>query len=888
MNLIGEKENNHLFNNEIIANSQRKILDIKNNNKNKKHFLSFPKIKKLMFNKYKVQIEDIDQNENNYSLREMHPLNEINLNQSFNLNNKLINKNEAQKKITKTNKCKKIKNSYSNSNFNDYVKTTVKLDTNYFYPSKTGSMDINSLSSLSRINNNFIHFNNKKSLKQLLNEQNQRPKSKSFEYKLNEKLINNNSKYYLLNYKKERKQSSYYSTKRSISIKNNEFTTSKLIKEINSLLIPNDKTFEKLHKLINERIVNKQSLNIIDNEIFYNKASDKKKCKSVLFIFEDIIKRIYKKMLNKGYTNNTFINIKEIKEEYKNQLEIIKHDLGILKINKEKLLTNNCHINTTGRNEHKYILKVKENNLAKKDNAKNNNNKNNNNNNIVIEKKNVNTKNSCIDNKGDCKCHFYNFDDIYKEITNKKRKIIKGKINQILSTSVDKTYYENKNVEKNNSLVKRYIGFSDYNVLKKRLNEWGKMPKNGRIYSCEQLVHKKSNNKNEKNNDSTIKVENENENEFNSKILSTSVQKLRNSKSSHLNIKFNLNNKINKPLINSNNKKIEHTIVNKLSEINGKDNIKKLENIEKEKIDCSCFFKNNFQIFADKNNKKTHLNEDIINFIQKKEIKKENKEEESKADLNYSYTNRIVNEIKKSNKKKEEMGIFPQENERNPNKKFYNDEMLSTSKDIIINKNKINILNNGLKNDKDYLMNNNKSNKRYQNIDDDEGKVDYKKILKKENKIFNKRSKIKHKSTRSKSIDLLIFKNSLFNDSNDNKKVLVSSNSVFIEKNSKFFFKKIIQKSNSIINKTRIIKNALKNFTKNELSFKKFLEKEKEEEEIQHKLQNINKFDKKLAEKEFIKDSKWEIKFKEFKQYISDLKKMDKEQFKRDTLKFIK
>ena len=159
--------------------------------------------------------------------------------------------------------------------------------------------------------------------------------------------------------------------------------------------------------------------------------------------------------------------------------------------------------------------------------------------------------------------------------------------------------------------------------------------------------------------------------------------------------------------------------------------------------------------------------------------------------------------------------------------------------------------------------------------------------MKKENKIFNKRSKIKHKSTRSKSIDLLIFKNSLFNDSNDNKKVLVSSNSVFIEKNSKFFFNKIIQKSNSIINKTRIIKKALKNFTKNELSFKQFLEKEKEEE-IQHKLQNINKFNKNLAEKEFIKDSKWEIKFKEFKQYISDLKKMDKEQFKRDTLKFIK
>ena len=71
--------------------------------------------------------------------------------------------------------------------------------------------------------------------------------------------------------------------------------------------------------------------------------------------------------------------------------------------------------------------------------------------------------------------------------------------------------------------------------------------------------------------------------------------------------------------------------------------------------------------------------------------------------------------------------------------------------------------------------------------------------------------------------------------------------------------------------------------SKNEITFKIFLEKSKEEAKNMNK--NINN---KIINIKDIKESKWENKFDEFKNYIAKLKKMNYEEFRKDTLKFIK
>ena len=107
------------------------------------------------------------------------------------------------------------------------------------------------------------------------------------------------------------------------------------IKEINSLLFRNNKIFENIQNLVNNKIIkNKKSLkteNFIQSfkykEIPINKFNYQ-------FLFKCIIKNTFIESLKKAFLNNVLITKKEIKEEYEKQINIIKQYLNLY--NKEK------------------------------------------------------------------------------------------------------------------------------------------------------------------------------------------------------------------------------------------------------------------------------------------------------------------------------------------------------------------------------------------------------------------------------------------------------------------------------------------------------------------------------------------------------------------------
>ena len=88
--------------------------------------------------------------------------------------------------------------------------------------------------------------------------------------------------------------------------------------------------------------------------------------------------------------------------------------------------------------------------------------------------------------------------------------------------------------------------------------------------------------------------------------------------------------------------------------------------------------------------------------------------------------------------------------------------------------------------------------------------------------------------------------------------------------------------------KYRKRRKFIKRKSKREINFKQFLKREKEEEkkEKERKKENANHINKIAYEDD--KENDWEIRFNMFKQYIAKLKKMSNEEFREDTLKFIK
>ena len=186
------------------------------------------------------------------------------------------------------------------------------------------------------------------------------------------------------------------------------------LKEINSFLLPNNKTFENLQNLINYKIMNKESSK---NYIFSNllKRGDLPINKFKYGIFYNrIIKNTFKEALKKAYLNKALTNKKDIKEEYQRQLNQVKeyltlHNKANQELNKDQnvesvILNNNCSSSLlTNLSENKNIINRNKMNLEKhKRNRKIIQNNSSDNIRFHLDnynKKNINSKNKEINNK---------------------------------------------------------------------------------------------------------------------------------------------------------------------------------------------------------------------------------------------------------------------------------------------------------------------------------------------------------------------------------------------------------------------------------------------------------------------------------------------------------
>ena len=107
-------------------------------------------------------------------------------------------------------------------------------------------------------------------------------------------------------------------------ISNQPIEINKFINEINSFLLPNNKTFENLRNMINYRVVNKiSSKNAVFNQLFRKNDLPINKFTYKIF-YKYIIKNTFKEVLKKCFLNNTLIDKKAIKEEYRRQINKVK------------------------------------------------------------------------------------------------------------------------------------------------------------------------------------------------------------------------------------------------------------------------------------------------------------------------------------------------------------------------------------------------------------------------------------------------------------------------------------------------------------------------------------------------------------------------------------
>jgi len=137
---------------------------------------------------------------------------------------------------------------------------------------------------------------------------------------------------------------------------NNSKEVFQFIDEINQFNPPNNLIFENLKKLVNYRLINKESLkNTIFLQMFKKIDTPTKKSSDEL-LYKYILKNTFKEVLKKGYLNNVLISKQEIKDEYHKQINQVKRnfpffnkeheipycdkDLGSLLINNSSNLSN--------------------------------------------------------------------------------------------------------------------------------------------------------------------------------------------------------------------------------------------------------------------------------------------------------------------------------------------------------------------------------------------------------------------------------------------------------------------------------------------------------------------------------------------------------------------
>ena len=233
---------------------------------------------------------------------------------------------------------------------------------------------------------------------------------------------------------------------------NKPVDVNKFIKEINSFLLPNNKTFENLQNLLNYKIKNKESSKkglLIQffkrNDLPINKIN-------YGVYYKYIIKNTFKEVLKKAMLNKALISKKEIREEYQRQINGMKQYLNVFnKENKDNNsdLTNNQNLKSLIiNNSSSYLIpKLSEN---KKDSIKIESNKDIKK--LNLEKHKRNRK--IIQNNSTDNIYFHldyfkkeSFDNKNHNINSKNKELIKK--NSLLSLPDNNNKFHKENLENN-------------------------------------------------------------------------------------------------------------------------------------------------------------------------------------------------------------------------------------------------------------------------------------------------------------------------------------------------------------------------------------------------------------------------------------------------------
>ena len=571
---------------------------------------------------------------------------------------------------------------------------------------------------------------------------------------------------------------------------NKPIDVDKFIKEVNSFLLPNNKTFGILKNMINYRIKNKESLkNTIFGQIF--KRNDFPVGKFTYEIFyKYIIKNTFKEVLKKSFLNNSMANKKEIKEEYLRQLNGIKEYLNLHNNEFNDINDNN--------NIESFVL----------------NNNNNNNKNISNNNSNNLSMNNSIKEK-----------NLFKNKRYKKLNIEKHKRNRkiIQNNSSDNIFSQHYNYNKSS------LFFNTKNLNMNSKNQ--ELIKKDSIRSFDAV--------NNSNNNTKFTEE---KNQIQSKA---SMEK---DVSPNKETKIKLKEIIQKQKKAFSNQKL---LLQKINNNNNKGDMQiKSENSIHEKI-------KGFNLFFNKKNENVNKNEDIIGFLNNKDKKVifSNRFINDKINRNFFRTNIIKLDFYKNNEninQKKVQEITRLHANSFENKDFYNKSSNFENENKSLYQTKFN--NSFLKSSSQKYLIDKGLNKEKEK----EGNKNPSKIMKDNFTQLNYKDFNPIKEENEKNFTKILF-------------------------NNKLAFKK---------------KKAVR-----ERSFKDFLREESYEENVKtlnNKIEDKKAFDGNLTNKMFkikkikigdderLMEESWEFKFNNFKNYIQKLKNMSKDEFIKDTLKFIK
>ena len=880
------------YNNNYLSNKQKELIY---ENNNESHFQLFPfyTTKKIFNKKFKYKTED----EKEYFFCDKKTMtifnqnNEFNsLNNTFTIKKTLIDKDELNKKLnTKNLNQDKLSNSINNLRiFNKQKKlmneTSFNISKCYF-----PEINIKDNKSLNRDDIYIYPYNNSKNEKSIQhsfdknsiltsNKTTKRKSISSEDVSLNECPKNKKANYLVLKYNELNNSSQE-------KIKYKKIEINKVINLINSLLIPNGKTFEILQKLINYNC-------------FINQTSESKKFQIIEQLFKDIIKKICKQMIKKGYETNTLINKNEIKKEYKNEIINLKEYLENIKNNNIKNIINNFNINSL----------VKDKNINNYTKIK------------LQKKRKIYNKNKSCNNPF---FHFYNFNEASIQINkqNSEKEKYQRNLNNNFFFSIPLDYKHIPKIKFKNTFIKRC--FECNNKIAKNKNNENEFNK---ILNYSEYISKNNNNsiisvKCLLNNNDSIRSKKEQIYSYSTiehKFIKTKISRacssnnlikkknnysvdnnsLENKEKNEKNISFlNMSNKTN--YFNDNNK--NNIIKNNRKNGNNSKRIK--EKPYRREINKNIGF-------LSYNKLKIHnKNKDILNYI-KNDNNKINKETISKQ--RSSSKNDLVNEnkINKNAEYKKEYKLSKNEfmelkkkfkeyeiDELYSDKEKHNDDLYSLKEDSEDSSFSKNSKNNSKSNNNNSSNNNSIINKiftRYKSIDKKffntiKSQRKMKKyfsipriknhnnshFLEKSDSLFESPKEKLDYQTISKELNesLLKFKGNKRQNS-------ISQNYL------QLFFKQTLEnKNDNMYDKYRKLK-FVKRMSKREVNFKQFLKKEKEKEKKEREKENASHVNKIIYEDD--KESDWEIRFNVFKQYIDKLKKMSNEEFREDTLKFIK